>query len=222
MITPRLESIINLISSDTIADIGTDHAYIPIYLARKGRIKKAIACDKNNGPLKTAKQNVEKYNLSDIIELRLGDGLNPIKPQEVSEVVIAGMGGNLICDIIKENILTAKSSTLILQPMNAQYELRKFLYENNFTIKKEDLSCEGFKIYNVMVVKYGQDLSQYNELDFHIPQSLSDHKLFSMLLNKKKREFLKILNGQSCSLRDFSAQKQYYTDLILMLDNFMQ
>lgn len=219
MITPRLESIINLITTDTIADIGTDHAYIPIRLAQDGKIKKAIACDKNKGPLEIAAQNIEHYQLSDIIETRLGDGLNPLRVNEVSDIVIAGMGGKLICNILSENLHIAKASTLILQPMNAQYELRKFLYENGFTIKKEDLSCEGFKVYNVMIVESGEDNSKYDELDFHIPPQLSEHKLFSMLKEKKEREFIKILNGQKSSARDFSAENEYYSKLLLKLDN---
>ena len=106
MITPRLREIINLIKSDSIADIGTDHAYIPIELARKGLIKKAVATDKNKGPIEIAEANVHKYHLENIIELRIGSGLAPIKTGEAKEIIIAGMGGKLIADIIEKDIET--------------------------------------------------------------------------------------------------------------------
>ena len=101
MITPRLQKIIDLVDGKIIADIGTDHAYIPIRLASTKRIEKAIATDKNKGPLEIAKNNIAKYELSDIIETRLGEGLEPVQSGECELVIIAGMGGKLIGDISK-------------------------------------------------------------------------------------------------------------------------
>ncbi len=196
MITPRLDSILNNVSGTSIADIGTDHAYIPIELMRRGRIERAIACDIKPGPLEFAARNVKKYNLEEKIELRLGAGLEPLEPGEVEAVVIAGMGGEMIMKILAENLNKARSfSELILQPMNCQAELRVFLAENGFDILAEDLAVEGFKVYNLLKVGRGQGAHPRRELDAHLPPELYSHRFFAKLLEKKHREFTKILTG---------------------------
>ena len=198
MITPRLEAIVNLVQTKTIADIGTDHAYIPIYLASKNRITKAVASDKNKGPIERARENVKKYGLSQIIDLRIGQGLSPIEKGEAETIIIAGMGGVLIGDIIEADLEKAYASRLILQPMNAQDNLRKRLLSLGFIIEEEELSCEGFKVYNLMSVKKG--IAKEDEpIYYYIPKSLLGHELCPMLINKKEREFLKIINGQKNS-----------------------
>lgn len=194
MITPRLNSILNNITGKTIADIGTDHAYIPIKLAQNNKVIHAVACDIKEGPLNIAKKNVEKYDLSNIIELRLGSGLEPLKENEVESVIIAGMGGEMIINILK-NEKSRTFGEFILQPMNYQAELRKWLLKNDFTIISEDLAKEGFKIYNLFKVKPGKTESFQKELEYHLPKYLYNHPLFPMLFEKKKREFTKILNG---------------------------
>lgn len=222
MITPRLQKIIDLISTQTIADIGTDHAYIPIRMAQEKRITKAIACDKNTGPIEIARQNVEKSGFSDIIELRQGDGLEPIYKNEVETVIIAGMGGNLIGDIIESNIEKTDNTIFILQPMNAQYELRKRLYEIGFKVIKEELECEGFKIYNIIVVKKEKEEKKFNEIHFHIPEELLNHRLFHMLFEKKKREFTKICNGRKKSDEDYSEIIEKYEFLLKELEKIKE
>ena len=127
MITERLQCILNYVDSEVIADIGTDHAYIPIELVKKNRVKRAIAADINEGPLKIAQKNIKSEGLSDRIETRLGSGISVLEKGEAGQIIIAGMGGELIEYIIKSDIETAKGSELLLQPMNNQYELRKFL-----------------------------------------------------------------------------------------------
>ena len=194
MITQRLQKIIDLVDSEKIADIGTDHAYIPIRLASMGKITNAIATDKNKGPLEIAKKNVLKYNFNNIIELRLGEGLEPIEAAECELIIIAGMGGKLIGDIIEKDIEKSKTFKFLLQPMNAQSELRERLIKNGFKITKEELSQEGFKVYNVFCCEKGN--SQLPEkIDLHIPRELKGHKLYNMLINKKIRESEKIKKG---------------------------
>lgn len=207
MITNRLQAILDMVDDKTIADIGCDHAYIPIRLAADRKVIKAIACDKNRGPLEIAKNNVKKYNLQHIIELRLGEGLSALYPKEVETIIIAGMGGVLIGDIIEENIETAKASTLILQPMNSQYELRKRLKALGFSIISEGLASEGFKVYNLMKVKWGKDNEITDEIYYHIPESLLSHPLCPMLIAKKRREFTRILRGFEKSEQNFDNEK---------------
>ncbi len=193
MLTPRLNMILENIEKGKIADIGTDHAYLPIELAKMG--KQVIATDVNIGPLKNAEKNVIKNNQN--IELRLGSGLAPLNIGDADEIIIAGMGGELIEKIISADFEKALSARLLLQPMNSQKELRKFLIENGFTIIKEDLAKEGFKIYNLIICEKGNMKVPEDEFFLHLPKSLYTHPLFSDLLQKKIREFKKCYDGLS-------------------------
>ena len=209
MITNRLENILSHISGKTMADIGTDHAYIPISLVRDGHVTKAIACDIKPGPLNIAKENVKKYGLEEKIELRLGAGLEPLEKAEVESVVIAGMGGEMIINILK-NEKSATFPEFILQPMNYQRELRLWLLENDFSIISEDLSREGFKVYNLLKVIPKKCRENPSEIELHLPKSLRSHSLFPMLYEKKKREFTKILTGlKKAEIKDCEMIKFY-------------
>ena len=202
MLTPRLTMIIQNVTADTVADIGTDHAFVPIELAKRG--KKVIATDANKGPLVSAERNVLKYGLD--IELRLGSGLSPLSAGEAEEIIIAGMGGELIKTIISDDIDKALSSRLLLQPMNSQAELRQFLIENGFRIAAEDLAKEGRRVYNLMIAEKGAGSLPDSETGLHLPPILYHHPLFPMLLEKKKREFLKQYQGLSEANSESSAQ----------------
>ncbi len=206
MITPRLKCIIDHTKGERIADIGTDHAYIPIYLIENELAKSIIAGDVRQGPVDIAKANVEKHKLSDKIEVRLGSGLSILNKNEVDTVIIAGMGGQLISEIIDADIELAKSVKLVLQPMNAQYELRKYLIDNNFKITDENIAVEGFKVYNIMNVENGTQDKFENDIEYHIPKYLTGHKYFKKLYNKKHREFTKVITGLENS-KDVDVEK---------------
>lgn len=193
MITPRLDMILQNVKSDSVADIGTDHAFIPIALAKRGI--RVIATDANAGPLIAAKNNIEKYGLD--ITLLQGYGLAPLKSDEVREIIIAGMGGDLIKAIISNDIEKAQKVRLLLQPMNSQSELRLFLMQNGFKIEAEDLAKEGRKLYNLIIAEAGAVPIPKSEIDLHLPQTLYKHPLFPLLIAKKEREFSKCLNGLS-------------------------
>lgn len=195
MITPRLECILKYVTEKTVADIGTDHAYIPIKLVLDDICDKVIASDIKPGPVGAAKRHVEKYGLSESVEVRLGPGLEPLSSGEAGQIIIAGMGGEMIMKILEESPDKAKASELILQPMNAQYELRKFLHENGYKIKKEDIVCENIKVYNVFIVSKGQDTPFDDDFEYQIPPYLLSHPRIDKLLEKKIREFKKIING---------------------------
>lgn len=203
ILTPRLSCIYSHITGKIIADIGTDHAYIPIELAKNNVIQHAFACDINQGPCDIARTNIENEGFSDIIEVRLGGGLSVISAGEAEEIIIAGMGGKLISEILSADIEKAKASRLILQPMNAQAELRHFLIDNGFKITCEDLETEGFKVYNIFTAEKGTQAHFDREIDYHIPPSLYNHRCIQHLIHKKTREFTKILDGLK-----LSAQKQ--------------
>jgi len=151
-LSPRLKIIADSINSYMImADIGSDHAHLPIYLLKNNKIKKAIATDVNKGPIDMAKSHIREYNLTDSIETRLGNGLSALKQGEADVIVIAGMGGILITEILDKEIDIARSSRqLILQPMRNSDLLRRWLYENSFHIIDEALVREEDKIYEII------------------------------------------------------------------------
>ena len=135
----RLMAIANLVRKDKVfADIGTDHAYLPVYLVEKGIIKMGIAADLRVGPLENARDAVVAYGYSEQIELRLSDGLDNFNDNEVEEIAVAGMGGLLISEFInRTHWLKNENIHLILQPMSHVEELRKTLFDNGFIIDKE-------------------------------------------------------------------------------------
>lgn len=220
MITPRLRCILNYAQGKTIADIGTDHAYIPIALINEKRAAKVIASDINCGPLEAAKHNIDEHRLSSKIETRLGPGLSILNPGEADQIIIAGMGGSLIEEIIKNSINTARAAELLLQPMNAQYELRKYLIENGFSIIAEDIAVEGFKVYNFIKAVSGRQQAFEKDIYYHIPPYLKTNPLYDKLYAKKVREFTKVIRGLEMSANtDFiklEKYKQWYKELLKM------
>lgn len=165
----RLEKIASLVPRcKTVADIGTDHAYIPVHLVTKGIAERAIASDIRKGPVARARESVERYGLSDKIDVRLGAGLETIDAGEAEVVVVAGMGGILISDILREardKISDAK--LLILQPMTAETELREYLCKNGYGICGEYLVREEDKIYNIITAA-PQGKSEYTETEIYM------------------------------------------------------
>lgn len=151
-LTPRLKAIADSISQcNIIADIGSDHAYLPIYLVRNKKIKKAIASDINVGPANISRKRIKQYGLDDIIDVRVGYGLKVLGPNEANVIIISGMGGLLIINIIKESQDIARNSQmLILQPMKDGYQLRKWLIENSFDIVDEEIIKEESKFYEII------------------------------------------------------------------------
>lgn len=214
MLTPRLNLIFEHVSASTVADIGTDHAYIPIELMKKGKCSKIIASDINEGPAKIAEEHIKNNGLD--IEVRVGPGITVLEEGEVEQIVIAGMGGKLIVDILKDSYEIAKTSKLILQPMNGQYELRKYLLENGFVITDEDIVTEGIKVYNLIETNpSGVPLRYDKELDLHLPYFLESHKYYPELKAKKIREFNKIMNGHKKSALNSNAEIIKYYEFLL-------
>ena len=139
----------------TLADVGTDHGYIPIYLLQQEKIPSAIAMDINEGPLERAKEHIALYGLQAYIQTRLSDGVAALKPGEVEAVLIAGMGGGLIMHILKDGEKVCQSAKeLILQPQSEIERVREFLREEGYTILAEDMVYEDGKFYPMMKVQY--------------------------------------------------------------------
>lgn len=134
-----------------LADIGTDHGYIPVYLCRAGVIPSAIAADINRGPLARAQSNISRYHLEDCIETRLSDGLAGFSAGEADAVLIAGMGGALMQRILTEGEpVLAGVQELILQPQSEIAQVRSWLRMHGFCITAEDMVKEDGKYYPMM------------------------------------------------------------------------
>lgn len=172
-LTPRLQKIADQVAIGyRVADIGTDHGYIPIYLLKNKISSFVIAGDVNEQPLKRAENNIAINNLVNSIETRLGSGLSILKPKEVDTVIVAGMGGLSISELLDNSKEIAQNlNALILQPMQARPELRKYLVSNNFIIEKDILVKENHHIYEIIVAKPGkQEVTDpiFYEIGFHI------------------------------------------------------
>lgn len=156
-LTPRLKAIADLVPSNAkLADIGTDHAYLPVWLILQGRLRSAIAADIRSGPLDRARMTAAEYGCTEKVQFVLCDGLSAVRPEDSDTVVIAGMGGETIAAILQEaSWIKNGSYKLLLQPMSAQEQLRRWLWQNGFHIEEERLVSEGDKLYNVLSVRPG-------------------------------------------------------------------
>lgn len=153
----RLEAVARLAADAVfLADIGTDHGYIPIYLAEKGSMKGALAMDINPGPLMRAKENILVHGLQNRIRTRLSDGAKELRPGEADTVVIAGMGGNLTVRILADSEEVLKSvDTFVLQPQSEIEKVRRYLHEHGFCIEAEDMVKDEGKYYPMMRAVHG-------------------------------------------------------------------
>lgn len=156
-LSPRLRSAAELVPPGArFADIGTDHAYLPVWLILNGVIDHAIAADLRQGPLDRARETAEKYCVSDRMDFRLCDGLTGLRSDETDTIAIAGMGGETIANILADAPWTkGEGITLILQPMSSQPDLRQWLCENGYAIEKECIVREDKTLYTIMLVKAG-------------------------------------------------------------------
>lgn len=169
MLDNRLKMCAGLVSGKGIAvDVGTDHAYLAAELIRSGKCEKVIASDVKEGPLEAAKRTVEKYGISNKVSLVLSDGLENVDLEGVTDVVIAGMGGETIAEILQAcTYLADENINLILQPMTKAEELRAFLGKNGFKIKGEYAIEDGERIYIVIQAYYsgiGFEVSEFKSL----------------------------------------------------------
>ena len=153
---PRLRAIADLVPPGSrLADIGTDHGYIPIDLLLDGRITAAIATDIGELPLDHARRTARRCGLAEGIDFRLGDGLGPLAPGEADVIVIAGMGGDSIADILAASPWAREGPLLLLQPMSKAEVLRAFLPENGYRVEAERLAADKGKLYPILTVQGG-------------------------------------------------------------------
>lgn len=186
-LSKRLTALANMVTDgNRLADIGTDHGYIPIYLCQTGKIPSALAMDIGKGPLQQAQTHIAEHGLSEQIKTRLSDGMAALQFGEVDTILIAGMGGGLVMKILSEGAekLTGKEE-LILQPQSEIALVREFLRVRNFQILNEDMILEDGKYYPMMKVSQQKAAEQTKIL----PQEVAD--AFGPVLLQKRHPVLK-------------------------------
>lgn len=156
-LTPRLQAIAEQVPQGArLADVGTDHGYLPVWLLCSGRVDSAIASDLREGPLNRSRETAQRFGAADRISFRLCDGLSAVRPGEVDTVSIAGMGGETIVSILKAAPWTKNGTLLLLQPMTGFAELRRWLQGNGYQIVSEHITCEGKRLYSILAVRGGE------------------------------------------------------------------
>ena len=191
------------------ADIGTDHGYLPIYLVEHGIITSAVAADINRGPLDKAKENIEKYGMTENVKTVLCDGLRGISSYEADDIAIFGMGGELIVKIIDDAPwLKDKDKRLILQPMTHPEKLREYLAEKGFRIIGEALSIDREKIYQTICAEYDGTVRQYDKFTLHFGEYIMREKteLLLTLLENTKKKLERKIEGKRSGNEDISSE----------------
>ena len=189
----RLDAIAGFVRFRTLADVGTDHAQLPVKLVKAGKIDRAIASDVNAKPLENARQTIEKHGFLAQIETRLSNGLDKIAPGEAEALVISGMGGELIAAILAANPeVAANFSQLILQPQADVALLRRFLHGAGFRIRSEELVFEK-NFYFILDCEPGTEDIPYSDTEYELSRHLMAWKpdvfveYLKILLQKKRR-----------------------------------
>ena len=234
----RLQLIFDMIEKgETMADIGTDHGFLPMALWEAGICSKVILSDVNSGPLEKARDNMAKAGIPMEMDMRMGNGLDTIQPGEVTTIVIAGMGGVLMTEILGENLnKTHTFQKIILQPRNGQDKLRFWLVTHGFRIEKERLVMEKGKICEILLVIPDQgfistDLPPNGHNYYRIPdpQKVPDRELMIRLLHKMIRKEEKIIYNIDLSgldpkndrlRKEAVLRKEYFIDVLRQEDEY--
>ncbi len=231
----RLHTIASFVPlGSKLADIGTDHAYLLVYLIQTGTIKSAIGVDIHKGPYESALETVKMYGVAQRVDVRQGNGLIPLRSGEIDTLVIAGMGGTTILEILQSNPqVLAEASKAILQPQGAEARVRKELTVQGWRIKDECLIEEDNRVYSVIIFTRSEGLD-YEEIENRI-RNIGDHfrkyilqqklKIDTDLMNEKLDHFIKkyvwILGPINLENKDAHLQSIIRENMI-NLDNIVQ
>lgn len=216
-LSQRLQAVADLAEdAEVVADVGTDHGYIPLFLIACGKAQRAIAMDINEGPLQRAREHIRQYNQQERIETRLSDGLSKLRPGEAQTIVIAGMGGALMKRILTEGEATAHAADcLVLQPQSELPMFRRFLVEYGYRILREDMVYEDGKFYSMMAVKWtesdvGDNLQAMTEADFKYGSLLRarKHPVLRKYLLRQKEQKQKILERLGKNARQDVSERR--------------
>lgn len=211
----RLKAIADMLEKcETLIDVGTDHGYVPIYAILNGICEKAVASDIKQGPANNARKNIEKYNMQERATVRISDGLRNIAYEEIDAIVIAGMGGLLIKQILSDDIEKAKKARqIILQPMTEIYELRKWLSSNGFMIAEESLIREDEKIYCIIKCRYVSQIIRLTELEYIAGPKIIEKKgtiavsCVKKIINETRTKISGLMNSNNINKSEVIAKE---------------
>ena len=225
IISRRLKLISGLIADvNSMVDVGTDHGYVPIDLIKANKIDFAIASDINKGPVEKAKKNVRDNNLQDKISCRLGGGLTTVSSGEVEAAVIAGMGGNLIRDILEESKEVFKSlKYVIVQPVQNPEVLRKYLYNSGCNIIDEWIIYDEEKYYEIMKISWGNKPKAVEPIYYEISEILLNKKdiTYKEYLNYKLEKYLRVYEELKGDTENSRKRKEELSDKIEKIKTFL-
>ena len=204
-LSKRLQAVADMVTKgEVVADIGTDHGYIPIYLVQAQICSTAIAMDINEGPYMRAKQHIAGYGLANQIQTRLSNGMNALEQGEVTTVIIAGMGGGLVMKILEQDRrLWEGLQELILQPQSEIDKVRTYLAKNSWDISEEEMVLDDGKYYTIMKATRGK-VEPYTQKELLYGRKLIQKKN-SVLLQFLNRE-IELKETVIESLRDKSGE----------------
>ncbi len=187
-LSERLSLIARFVKSgSSVCDVGTDHGYLPAFLSVSGRCKNIVATDIKQKPLKNAEDNLKRLGV-DNVQLLLCDGLEKVTRDMADTVIIAGMGGEVISGIIdRADFLRDDTVTLILQPMTAAVDLRKYLAAGGFTVEREEAVAENGKVYSVMQARFNRQPYDIDDLQTVIGKLLPDTDASREYISKQYR-----------------------------------
>lgn len=208
--TRLLSAVPYLCRGGRVADVGTDHAYLPIYLVRKGIISHALACDINEGPIASARANIEAAGLCDRIDTLRTDGLHGVEHYAPDDVMIFGMGGELIVRILSEAPwVKSERIGLILQPMSRVATLRRWLLENGFAITGETITFED-KFYQTVAARYCGKREAHSEVELLIGRHNIEARppLFEGLVRHEIKVLDAVIAGKSRSENANTADEE--------------
>lgn len=198
----RLEAIGKLVPQGCVlADIGTDHAYLPVWLLEQGRIAFAIAGDIAEGPCLAAKNTVSMYGMKGRVEVRLGSGLKVLQPKEAECIAIAGMGASTMIEILSEDMpLAVEAKRLVLQPMAGAASLRRWLCQNGWSIVAEDLVEDGRHLYEIIAAERGASAG-FSDAELEIGPKLMEagHPLLAKQFARQIDGYKKLLTSMGKS-----------------------
>lgn len=212
-LTPRLETIARQVPQGAVvADVGTDHALLPVWLLLEGRIPRAIASDLREGPLSRARETVEQHGVTDHVSLRLCDGLAGIQAGEADVVAIAGMGGETIAAILEQAPWTRENTLLLLQPMTSFPDLRQWLLDHGYLVERETICQEGRRMYTILTVRGGQD-TPLSAAELWVGRN-RPQPLRLAYLTMMKHKVNRALEGQRASVHPDQAMVAHLEDVL--------
>ena len=189
-LSKRLQAVADLISDNrVVADVGTDHGYIPIYLIETGKCQRVFAMDVNEGPLLRAKEHIEEHGLAEQIQTRQSDGVQKLQVGECDCVVVAGMGGALTVKILEEGKEVFRHlKEFVLQPQSELSKVRAYLNSHEYCVVAEDMICEDGKYYPIMKVICGRE-EAYNAIELRYGRLLlhNSNEILKEFLEKEQK-----------------------------------